>query len=86
MPRAEHRHPLGRRAGVLAARRIDMGPGDAGAAGRHQSPGADHDHAAPALGSQTNPRRGEHGSDNRHYLRQPGALAEGVSLANCQPV
>ena len=46
-PRAEHRHPLGRRAGLLAARRIDLGPGDAGAAGRHQSPGDDHDHAAP---------------------------------------
>ncbi len=58
-PRAQYRHPLGRRAGVLAARRIDLGPGDAGAAGRHQSPGPDHDHAAPARGPQTHPRRGD---------------------------
>ncbi len=31
---SERRHALGRRAGLLAASRIDVGPGDAGAAGR----------------------------------------------------
>ena len=58
-PRVEYRHPLGRRAGLLAARRIDLGPGDAGAAGRHQSPGPDHDNAAPASRSSgaSSPRR-----------------------------
>ena len=84
--RAQHRHPLGRRAGLLAARRINLGPGDAGAAGRHQPAGADHDHAAPARGSQTNPRRRDHRQDDRYHVRQPGAPAERVSLANCQPV
>ena len=34
-PRAQYRHPLGRRAGLLAARRIDLGLGDAVAPGRH---------------------------------------------------
>ncbi len=42
-PRGERRHPVGRRFRLLAASRIDLGPGDAGAAGRHQSPGDDHD-------------------------------------------
>ena len=58
-PRVEHRHPLGRRAGVLAARRIDLGHGDAGTAGRHQSPGPDHDNTAPRRGpaDASSPRR-----------------------------
>ena len=67
-PRVERRHPLGRRAGVLAARRIDLGPGDAGAAGRHQSPGPDHDNAAPRRGPETHPRRGDHRPDDRYHV------------------
>ncbi len=45
-PRGKRRHPVGRRFRLLAASRIDLGPGDAGAAGRHQSPGDDHDDRA----------------------------------------
>ena len=77
-PRVECRHPLGRRARLLAASRIDLGPGDAGAPGRHQSPGPDHDHAAPRRGPQTHPHRGDHRPDDRNHLRQPGPPAARV--------
>ena len=50
--RAEHRHPLGRRTGVLAASRTDVGPGDAGAAGRGQSARPDHHDATAGGGAE----------------------------------
>ena len=60
---------------MLAVRRVDLGPGDAGTAGRHQSPGHDHDDAAPAGGSRAHSRRGDHRPDDRLDLRQPGPFA-----------
>ena len=56
----------------------DVGPGDAGLAGRGQSPGADHDHAAPGRGPEAHPRRADHRPDQRHHLREPGPPAPGV--------
>ena len=85
-PRAQYRHPLGRRAGLLAAGRIDLGPGDAGASGRHQSPGHDHDNPAPARGPPAHPRRGDHRPDDRFHLRQPGPPAARVSQSDRQLV
>ena len=46
---------------------VDLGPGDAGAPGRHQSPGLDHDNAAPARGPPAHPRRGDHRPDDRFH-------------------
>ena len=74
-PRAECRHDLGRRAGLLAACRIDLGHGDAGAAGRHQSPGPDHDNAAPRRRAQAHPCRGDHRPDDRYHVCQRGPSA-----------
>ncbi len=68
-PRSQRQHPLGRRIGLLAASRIDLGPGDAGTAGRHESPGLDHDNAAPAGGPAAHPGRADHRPDDRHDLR-----------------
>ena len=48
---AQHRLAVGRRIGLLAAGRINVGPGDAGAANRRQSPGHDHDNPAASLRS-----------------------------------
>ena len=63
---------------MLAASRIHLGHGDAGAAGRRQPASPHHHHAPPRGGPQTHPRRADHRPDQRHHLRQPGPTAEGV--------
>ena len=59
-------------------RRVDLGPGDAGPAGRYQSPGPDHDDPAARGGPQAHPRRGDHRPDDRYHVCQPGPSAAAV--------
>ena len=65
---------------------IDLGPGDAGTAGRCRSQGVDHDHAAPARGPPAHPHRIVHRQDDRYHLRQPGPPAARIPRADRRPV